>query len=192
MLLATLLIVIALWHRLVDSITTYVMPCYAASTIPQINYGSYASPRPCYPTPDRRPFYTNAYSALPKPPVGTVFYERVHDDDLTQVKIALRRLLNENKVRNIPVGFPFHVTAQNCDEIRLSHSPYEFKEYFPTSDNRTRSQCATFSYSISRSGMMTWRITVPERQSRGLRECEFYFDNRSRYVSQPSPYTFRQ
>jgi hypothetical protein len=165
------------------------MACYAASTIPQINYGSYASPRPCYPTPDRGPFYTSAYGALPKPPVGT---ERVYDDDLSKVKIALRRLLNENKVKNMPVGFPFHVTMQNCDEIRLSHAPYEFKEYFATSDNRVRSQCATFSYSISRSGMMSWRITVPERQPSGRRECEFYFDNRSCYVSQSGLYTFRQ
>ena len=187
--LAILLIVIILWHRFVDSITTYVMACYATSTIPRINYGSYASPRPCYPTPDRGPFYTSPYGALPKPPIGTVFSERVHDDDLTKVKTTLRRLLNENNVRNMPVGFPFHVTAQNCNEIRLSHAPYEFKEYLPTSDNRTRSQCATFSYSISRSGMMTWRITVPER---GRRECEFYFYNRSRYASQPSPHTFRQ
>lgn len=167
------------------------MACYAASTIPQINYGSYASPRPCYPTPDRSPFYTSAYGALPKAPVGTVHYERVQDDDLIKMKIALRWLLNENKVRNMPVGFPFHVTTQNCNEIRLSHAPYEFKEYFATSDNRSRSQCATFSYSLSRSGMMSWRIIVPERQSNGRRECEFYFDNRSSCISQLGPYIFR-
>jgi len=105
--------------------------------------------------------------------------------------LSLRRLLNENKVRNLPIGFPFYVTTQNC-EIRLSHAPYEFKEYFPTSDNRTRSQCAMFFYSISWSGMMTWQITVLERQSSGHRDCEFYFNNRPSYISQPGSYTFRQ
>ncbi|KIM37220.1 hypothetical protein M413DRAFT_31144 [Hebeloma cylindrosporum] len=137
------------------------MACYAASTIPPINYGSYASPRQYYPTPARGPVYSSTYSAPPKTPVGPAFDERV-PDYLSTVKTALRRLLNENKVRNMPVGFPFHVTAQNYDEVRLSHGPYEFKEYFSTSDTRSsRSHCATFSYALSRSGMMTWRITVP-------------------------------
>jgi len=164
------------------------MTCYAPSTIPKIIYGSYVSPRPYCPAPGLAQVYTRAYGAPPKPRVGTVIYEGAHEDDLSRVRTSLRQLLNENKLRNMPVGFPFHVRAQNSDEIRLSHAPYEFKEYFATSDNRSRSRCATFSYSLSRSGMMTWRITAPGRQSSDGRDCEFYFDNRFSYVSQPGSY----
>ena len=157
------------------------MSCYAALSIPQINYGSYISPRPYYPAPDHHgPVYTSAYSALPKPPVGTVLYERVYDDDLATVKAALHKLLKQNKLRNMPAGFPFHVANQNFADdsvMRLSHAPYEFKEYFVTSDNRSRSQCATFSYSPSRSGMMSWQISVPGRQSSQCRDApsEFFY-----------------
>ena len=172
------------------------MACYAALSIPQINYGSYMSPRPYYPAPDRGPVYTSAYGALPNPPVGTVLYERVYDDDLAMVKTALQKLLKHNMLRNMPAGFPFHVANRNFADdsvVRLSHAPYEFKEYFVTSDNRSRSQCATFSYSPSRSGMMTWQISVPGRQSSQYREApsEFYFTLKFSLCFSTGPFAFR-
>jgi hypothetical protein len=105
------------------------------------------------------------------------------------VKTALQKLLKRNKLRNMPAGFPFHVGNQKIPDnsvVRLSHTPYEFNEYFVTSDNRSRSQCATFSYSPSRSGMMTWQISIPGRQSSQCREApsEFYFNLRPRHVAQ--------
>ncbi|KAF8155510.1 hypothetical protein B0H34DRAFT_675698 [Crassisporium funariophilum] len=117
-------------------------------------------------------FAPGPYASLPKPPVGTVLYDRVYNDDHVAVKVHLRNILKQNKLTKMPVGFPFHCARDAYGRSCISHASYEFREEFCFSDQRSRSQAALFSYTAptcgphSRSGsQMTWRISVPARES---------------------------
>ena len=108
------------------------------------------------------------YASLPNPPVGTVLYDQVYNDDLLYIKIQLRSMLNMNRLTSMPMGFPFRVVSDGYGRSAyISRESYEFQEHFCPSDQRSRTQIATFSYTAppNEDSPMSWRITVPARNS---------------------------
>jgi hypothetical protein len=109
------------------------------------------------------------YASLPRPPVGTVLYDRVYNDDLVSIKVRLMNMLNTNRLRNMPMGFPFRVVSVNAGHVGsyVSRESYEFQEYFCPSDHRGRTQTVNFSFTApsTERDPLSWRITVPSRES---------------------------
>lgn len=107
------------------------------------------------------------YASLPRPPVGTVLYDRVYNDDLMSIKVQLMNMLAMNRLPNMPMGFPFRFLNDGRGGSYLSRESYEFQEHFCLSDHRARRQSVTFSYtapSMERE-QLSWQITVPSRES---------------------------
>ncbi|PPQ65331.1 hypothetical protein CVT26_000046 [Gymnopilus dilepis] len=145
----------------------------APATIPNIHYG-YTAPTGHFPAHSHSHRYP--FESLPKPHPSTCLYDRVYNDDHNAAKVHLRALLKKNALSGAPVGFPFHCVRDAYGRPALSHTSYEFKEYFCFSDHRGRTQCATFVYSApdrharmtgppTEARMMKWRIYLPARES---------------------------
>ena len=107
------------------------------------------------------------YASLPRPPVGTALYDRVYNDDLLYIKLHLKSMVDTNRLPNMPTGFPFHyVYDGNTQSGVISYESYEFHQRFSPSDQRSRPQTATFSFTApSGEGQyLSWQITVPWRE----------------------------
>lgn len=113
------------------------------------------------------------YPSLSQPPVGTVLYDRVYNDDLVYIKVRVRNSLKNNGLSHMPMGFPFHTVCDGRGGSYISRESYEFQEHFCPSDQRSRAQTVTFSYTAPplnnfdgrQEQRMSWRITVPSRES---------------------------
>ena len=112
------------------------------------------------------------YASLPNPPVGTVLYDRLYNDDLASIKVQLMNMLNMNRLPNMPMGFPFRVVYDGHGGSYISRESYEFQEHFCLSDHRARTQSVTFSYTAPSEEQqeLSWRITVPSRGSSSFHE----------------------
>ncbi|CAA7270002.1 unnamed protein product [Cyclocybe aegerita] len=125
------------------------MPHRAPALIPQISYASYS------------------YASSPRQQVAQSHSDRAsYTDDLLALRVHLRSLLKRGQISK-PVGFPFHsVPGSKGRPYEISYNSYEFSEYLYL-DPRAKPHCATFSYAApnSASRMMTWRISVPARES---------------------------
>ncbi|KAJ3516402.1 hypothetical protein NLJ89_g1142 [Agrocybe chaxingu] len=130
------------------------MPHRAPASIPQISYAAYA------------------YASSPRQQVAHSQCDRsAYTDDLLALRVHLRSLLKRGQISK-PVGFPFHsVPGSKGRPYEISYASYEFAEYLYL-DPRTKPHCATFSYAApnfasrsSSSRMMTWRISIPARES---------------------------
>lgn len=113
---------------------------------------------------------SGSYASLPRPPVGTILYDQVYNDDLMSIKVNLRNMLKNNRLSSMPMGFPFHVVYDASGRSEISHGSYDFQERFCPSDQRSRAQTVTFSYiapsfNFNQRQRMSWRVTIPSRES---------------------------
>lgn len=113
--------------------------------------------------------FSVSYASLPNPPVGTVLYDRVYNDDLASIKVQLMNMLNMGRLPNVPMGFPFRIVYDGRGGLNISRESYEFQEHFCLSDHRARTRSVTFSYTAPSESKeqeeLSWRITVPSRGS---------------------------
>ncbi|KAF8813124.1 hypothetical protein BYT27DRAFT_7085176 [Phlegmacium glaucopus] len=121
------------------------------------------------PTPfTYNPQYSGSpYASVSRPPVGTVLYDKVYNEDLLAIKVQLRSMLRDNRLSNMPMGFPFRSVFDGHGRYRISRESYEFQERFCFSDQRSRTHTATISYTAPSSNAqhLSWRISVPSRES---------------------------
>lgn len=114
-----------------------------------------------------------AFSSPSSSPLESPVYGTVAPDEQLDTKVQLRNRLNNGRLSNMPVGFPFRHVVDGRGVPRISYEPYEFREELRSESRRSGHLAAYVSFTPatadsrhSKKEYLSWSATLPKADLR--------------------------
>ncbi|KAJ7734585.1 hypothetical protein DFH07DRAFT_1065253 [Mycena maculata] len=107
------------------------------------------------------------FSSPSSSPLESPVYGVVSPNEQLDTKVQLRNWLNNGRLSNMPVGFPFRHVMDARGTPRISYDPYEFREELRSESRCSGHLAAHVSFAPSAAGRskkeyLSWSATLPK------------------------------